>query len=484
MNLKVISINVGRALLVSALFMFISMLVAVFNDMDSSFAPLAISGIITFVFGSFPFIFVRQSAAISLKDGFMIIVLSWLLSFIFGMLPYVLWGGEFTIVNAWFESVSGYTTTGSTILNDIEILPKGLLFWRTSTHFIGGLGVIVFLLLVLPSASPFRLKLTNMEVSFLSREGYRYRSLKIVNIILSVYVGMMLLATAAFFLAGMPLFDAVNHAFSVVATGGFSTRNLSIAHYDSVAVDLVAIVFMTLSSLHFGLIFAAAVSRSLKPFYKNPTVKYYLTFLLVASVVLMFSLKIGAGYQSWGRAALDAAFSVCSYSSTTGFGVADNSHWPFVACIILMFCAFQCGCSGSTSGGIKADRLYIVFKSILRKIKSSVHPTAVSKIKVGNHYLTDNEAFPILLYILLYCFIIVIGIFLLAMLGVEVPEALSGAVASMGNVGPALGELGALDTYASQPEAAKVVYSFLMILGRLEIYPLFVAIALLFKREN
>ena len=170
MNIKVISMNVGRALLVSALFMFLSMVVSVLNGMDSAFGPLAISFIITFIFGAFPFIFVRQSPAISVRDGFLIIVLSWLLSFIFGMLPYVLWGGEFSLVNAWFESVSGYTTTGATILTDIERLPKSLLFWRSSTHFIGGLGVVVFLLLVLPTASPFRFKLTNIEQSSLSRE--------------------------------------------------------------------------------------------------------------------------------------------------------------------------------------------------------------------------------------------------------------------------------------------------------------------------
>ena len=164
------------ALLVSALFMFLSLIVSVAYGMDSGFTPMLISFIITLLVGAFPFIFVRKPAAMSLKDGFFTIVLSWLLSFIFGMMPYVMWGGEFTLINAWFESVSGYTTTGSTILTDVEALPKSLLFWRSSTHFIGGLGVIVFLLLVLPGASPYRHKLTNMEMSSLSKEGYRYKS--------------------------------------------------------------------------------------------------------------------------------------------------------------------------------------------------------------------------------------------------------------------------------------------------------------------
>ena len=169
MDVKVISKNVGHALLISALFMFLSLIVSILNGKDSAMGPLAISFIITFIVGIFPFIFVRKSSAISLKDGFMTIVLAWLLSFIFGMLPYVLWGGEFTLVNAWFDSVSGYTTTGSTILNNVEGLPKSLLFWRSSTHFIGGLGVVVFLLLIIPDASPFRMRLTNIELSSLSR---------------------------------------------------------------------------------------------------------------------------------------------------------------------------------------------------------------------------------------------------------------------------------------------------------------------------
>ena len=176
MNFKVISRNVGFALLTSAFFMFLSILVSLANGNDSALAALSISFVITFMVGFFPFIFVRNSDNITLKDGFMIIVLSWSLSFIFGMLPYVLWGGPFSVINAFFESVSGYTTTGATILENVEALPNSLLFWRSSTHFIGGLGVVVFLLLIIPSSSPVRLRLTNLEISSLSREGYRSRA--------------------------------------------------------------------------------------------------------------------------------------------------------------------------------------------------------------------------------------------------------------------------------------------------------------------
>ena len=219
MNVKAISVNVGKALLVSALFMLLSIAVSVLNGLDAAFTPLTISFIITLLVGAFPFIFIRNTPAMTLTDGYLTIVLSWLLSFIFGMLPYVLYGGEFTLINAWFESVSGYTTTGSTILNDIESLPKGLLFWRSSTHYIGGLGVVVFLLLVMPQASPYRLKLTNMEMSTLSKGGYKYKSSKIVRIITGVYVGFTIACALSLWAAGMSLFDAVNHSFSITATG-------------------------------------------------------------------------------------------------------------------------------------------------------------------------------------------------------------------------------------------------------------------------
>lgn len=190
MNLKTISRNVGYALLVSALFMFLSIIVSLVDGRDSALAALMISFLITFIVGIFPFIFVRRTSAVTLKEGYLIIVLSWFLSFVFGALPYVLWGGPFDVVNAWFESVSGYTTTGATILSSVEDLPRSLLFWRSSTHFIGGLGVVVFLLLIIPDSSPVRMRLTNMELSSLSKSEYRTRANKTVYIFTYVYLGI------------------------------------------------------------------------------------------------------------------------------------------------------------------------------------------------------------------------------------------------------------------------------------------------------
>lgn len=483
MNVKAISLNVGKALLVSALFMFLSIIVSLMNGRDSAFGPLLISFIITLIVGGFPFIFVKKSQALSLNDGFLTIVLSWLLSFIFGMLPYVLWGGEFTLVNAWFESVSGYTTTGSTILNDIEALPRSLLFWRSSTHYIGGLGVVVFLLLVMPDASPFRLKLTNMELSSLSKEGYRYKSSKTIAIITKVYVALTVVIFLALWAAGMSSFDALNHAFSIAATGGFSTRNLSIGYYNSDLINVLVIVFMAVAALHFGLIYAVFVTRSLKPM-NNTVVKYYFGSIIVMSVIIMFSLKFQGGYASWGRAAMDSVFTVVSYMTTAGFAICDNSIWPWLAGIVLIFASFQCGCSGSTTGGIKVDRVLISFKAISNEVHRRLHPSAVSQVRLSGHHLPDSTVHSVMLYIVVYFVVIFLSIIGVLLCGTNLPEAVSGVIASVGSVGPGLAELGAMDNYSFQPAVAKFIYTIDMFLGRVEIFPVLVVLSLMFKRNR
>ncbi len=483
MNVKAISVNVGKALLVSALFMFLSLIISMLEGRDAAFGPLLISFIITLLVGSFPFIFVKGIQPLSLKDGFLTIVLSWLLSFIFGMLPYVLYGGEFTLVNAWFESVSGYTTTGSTILNDIEALPRSLVFWRSSTHYIGGLGVVVFLLLVIPEASPYRLKLTNMEMSSLSKEGYRYKSSKVVRVITTVYVTLTVTSFFALWAAGMPLFDAVNHAFSIAATGGFSTKNMSVGAFGSDVINLVVLFFMAVCAMHFGLIYAVFATGSLKPL-KNSVVRYYFGSIAVMSLIIMFSLMTKGGYESWSRALLDSSFTVVSYLSTAGFAICDNSTWPWLAGVVLLMASFQCGCAGSTTGGIKVDRIIIAFKAVSNEIRHRLHPSSVSHARLSGQHLADDAVNAVLMYIVVYFLVIFVSILAVILCGTEATEAVSGVIASVGSVGPGLGELGCLDNYSAQPAMAKFIYSFDMFLGRVEIYPVFVVISMIFRRTK
>lgn len=481
-NIKAISTNVGRALLVNALFMLLSIAVSIINGYDEAFTPLTISFLITALTGAFPFIFVKGQSTMSLKDSYLTIVLTWLLSFVFGMLPYVLYGGEFTIINAWFESVSGYTTTGSSILTDIEALPKSLLFWRSSTHFIGGLGVIVFLLIIIPGSSPLKYRLSNIELSSLSENAYRYRSTTVVRVMTSVYIGLTILETLLLWAAGMSLFDAVNHSFSTVATGGFSTRNLSVMYYDSNLIYIILMVFMTLSSLHFGVLYATLIHRSFKPL-NNSVTKYYLAVIAVTAFFVTLSLS-AAGQGRLSECLMAGTFQTISYISTTGFGQSDNAAWPAMANALLLFAAFHCGCSGSTTGGLKADRILITFKSFANDTKKRLHPHMMFKTKIGGQTISEELVSSVFLYIVIYIAIAILSLVALLLCGVELSEAFSGTVASLGNVGPGTGALGTLGNFSAQPIAAKIIYTFDMFLGRVEIFPLMIVISMIFSRRD
>ncbi len=483
MNVKVISRNVGYALLVSALFMFLSILVSMANGNDSALAALMISFTITFTVGIFPFIFVRKSAAISLKDGYMIIALSWLLSFIFGMLPYALWGGPFTIINAWFESVSGFTTTGATILDNIEALPDSLLFWRSSTHFIGGLGVVVFLLLIIPGSSQMRLRLTSLELSSLSKREYRSGVNKTVYIFTYVYFGLMAASFLLYVMAGMSPFDAINHAMSVTATGGFSTRNLSIGAYNSVTVDLVTMLFMLLSSIHFGMVFVAVATRSLKPF-RNEIFKFYIWSLVVTSVIVAMSLRVHGIERTWGDALLSGSFHVLSFASTTGFSIADNSSWPVLPSAMLVFAGIWCGMAGSTSGGVKSDRALLLCKEIKYQLQIVLHPASVNEIRVNGRVVRQDDVTPHILYIALYFMVVIISVAVCLVLNPDNSHTMTATLTSLSNVGISVGDLGSLNSFNAEPSAAKFMYTLDMFLGRVEIYPILAVMMMLFSRRR
>ena len=482
MNVKAISLDVGKALQVNALFMLLSLGVSMIYGFDSGFTPLLISLLITSIAGFFPMIFVKGAQQETTQDGFITIVVSWLLSFIFGMLPYVLWGGEFTLMNAWFESVSGYTTTGSTILTDIEALPKSMLMWRSSTHYIGGLGVIIFLLMVLPDTSPFKLRLSHLELSSLAKEGYRYKSGKTVRVITLTYVGLTLAEFICLWIAGMGPFDAINHSFSTIATGGFSTRNASIMHYDSNAINIIIMIFMVLASMHFGVIYATIATRSFKPL-KHSITRYYILTILIFSALATFSLVV-QGEMGVSEAMMAGPFQVISFISTTGFGQSDNAAWPVMANAILLTAAIHCGCSGSTTGGLKADRVYIALKAIAGDFRKRLSPSSIFRTRIGDVCVPEETVASIFLYIVLYIMVLFLSFVLVLLCGVDIADAFSGTLASIGNVGPGLGSLGTLGNYAAQPETAKFIYTVDMLLGRLEIFPLLVVASLIFRKRS
>ena len=462
----------GLVVILNAIFLVVSTLISYFNN-DSGFSPLVYSSAIAILIGIFPIIFVPPAREISHIEGIIIVVAGWIISCIIGMIPYIIWGGEFSVTNAWFESVSGYTTTGASILNSVESLPHGLLFWRSSTHWIGGIGIVVFVLAIMPAIGQTAAGiLYRSELSPVALRQFKMRSRDAVRVIVYVYIGLTLLETISLVLCGLSLFDAVNHSFATVATGGFSVKNSSIAYYHNLSAEITIMVFMLLSGMNFLLLFAVLFS-SYKILKISSVLKYYLLFNLGAILLASFNIY-HINYDSYWDALRYSAFQVLSVGTSTGFATADSSIWPGFSQVIIIFLTFQCACAGSTSGGIKVDRILIFFKSLIRKIKEIQNPNAVFSVFLEKQKVDDEVIESSILYIILYVIVVLISSIILTLLNVDLLTAFSGSAAAMGNVGPGLGNVGSLENYSYIPSAGKWILSVTMILGRLEIYALII----------
>ncbi|MGM0426733.1 MAG: TrkH family potassium uptake protein [Thermodesulfobacteriota bacterium] len=459
----------GTVLLFEGVFLLISAAIS-FGFSDTAVLPLFYSFIITTLFGIFPIIFVPPTDKIQNKEGFVIVVTGWLLVCLVGIMPYVLWGGPFTLTNAWFESVSGFTTTGSSILNDIEALPPGLLFWRSATHWMGGIGIIVFMLAVLPSMGKAQMVLYRSEMSSLAMENFKYRTRKTLHILIYVYVGLTAAETLSLLFCGMNWFDAITHSFGTIATGGFSPRNSSIASYASVSVEIVIMVFMVLSGIHFALLFLTITGASLQ-IYRSSVVRTYLMIMGIGVLIVTLSIH-GKQYENFLEALRYGAFMVISLGTSTGFATADTAFWSALAQLVMIFFTLQCACAGSTSGGIKVDRIVIFWKGIGKRITQMKHPHAVITPKVDGTALNEDMIESSALYIVLYMAIVFLSSILLSTLGVDMLTAFTGSAATMGNVGPGFGMVGSMSNYSEIPEIGKWVLTADMLLGRLEIFGL------------
>ncbi|MDX9846453.1 MAG: TrkH family potassium uptake protein [Tenuifilaceae bacterium] len=460
---------IGLVLVLSAGLMFLSFLVSVYYG-DSGQTPLLLSCILTALTGAFPTVFVPPTSQISNKEGYVIVVLSWILICFFGMLPYVMWGGEFSLVNAWFESVAGFTTTGSTILKDIEALPMGLLFWRSATHWLGGIGIILFMLVIVPALGKARMSLSRLEMSPLAKTNFHYRTNKTLRVVILVYLGLTIAQTVLLYFFGMNLFDAVTHTFGTVATGGFSPKNASIGHYNSLAIEITVIVFMFLAGMHFGVLYNAFSFKRTK-WYKSSIVQFY-TFSILAGIVFVTLNIWGKGYESFPQALRYAAFQVVSISTTTGYATADTTIWPPFSVMILIFFTFQCACAGSTAGGIKVDRVVIFFQTLRRQVLKLQHPQAVIPVRVDGQPIDDETVDSVLLFIVLYVLILFLTGLALTAMGVDITTAFSASAATISTVGPGFGEVGSTSNYALIPDLGKILLTFNMLLGRLEIFGL------------
>lgn len=468
MRFSVILRYVGTVMLCLATFMAISAVISYVSN-DSGFYPLLLSSLLTLLLGVFPMIFVSKADSINTKEGFMIVVGSWVLSCIVGMFPYLIWGGEFTLVNAWFESVSGFTATGASILTDIEALPQGLLFWRSSSVWIGGVGVVMFALLILPSLGTNKMALSGIELSSLAKDNYRYRTQMVLKILLAVYIGLTIVATVLLKLAGMRWFDAVNHAMSACATGGFSTKNASVGYYDSPLIEWILIFVMFLSSLHFGLIYSTFARKS-NNIFRSEVVRVYVAIIVVATLCVAASLYAFDIYPDIFTSLRQSVFQVVSLITTTGFATADTNLWTPFAIVILIIISIICGCAGSTSGGVKVDRVLLFAKVLKARLRGQQHPNAVIRVRLDGILQEDRQVNTVNLFLTTYFVLILLGTLLSTLWGMDLLTAFSSSVAFIGNVGPGFGNVGSYDNYAGLPSFLKIMGSIFMLMGRLEIF--------------
>lgn len=469
MRVSIILRYVGTVMLCLAAFMMVAAGMSYMNGKDSGFYPLLLSALLTFTLGAFPLLFVQKASAITNKEGFAIVVGSWVLACVVGMFPYLIWGGEFTLVNAWFESVSGFTATGATILNNIEQLPEGLLFYRTSSNWIGGVGVVMFALVILPSLGTSKLSLSNVELSSLAKDNYRYRTQMIIRILLVVYVGLTVITTLLLKLAGMNWFDAVNHAMSACATAGFSTKNASVAFYNNVAVEMILAFSMLISSIHFGLIYATFLRKG-NSIFRSEVVRTYLAIIAVSTIFITISLFNADIYTNIWQSLRHSFFQVVSFITTTGFATADTNLWTPFAVVILIFVSIVCACAGSTSGGMKVDRLLLFCKLLWARIRRQQHPNAVIRIRIDGVAQEADLLNNVVVFIVTYIALILLATVTNTMFGQDLMTAFTSAVACIGNVGPGFGQVGSMSNFSEIPAILKLQDSFLMLMGRLEIF--------------
>lgn len=470
----------GYVLLFNALFLVISAIISLAYG-EHSFYALLISAAISILFGLLPLILVKSVEEIRFQEGLAISVFGWITTCFAGMIPYLIWGGEFTFVNALFESISGYTTTGASILNDVERLPKGLLFWRSSTSFIGGVGIILFVLLILPQKKGALSSFYRIEMSDLSKMSFYTRSKHIIRIIGTVYCVLIVTQTILLSLLGMNFFDAICHAFTTVATSGFSTKNRSIAAFDNVWIEAIIALFMLISSMHFGLIYATLTGKKQNIFTSRP-IQMYLLFVLTGIVLITSQLTHEKVYDFWNSLRY-ASFQMISLTSTTGYATADTSLWPVFSILILIYFSIQCGMVGSTTGGIKFDRIYLFFASANKQLKRILHPDSIHVVKIDQNVINHELELQVMVFVVLYIVTMMTTMLLLSAMGIDGTTAFSASVATIGNVGPGFGTVSSFGNYSPLPDAAKYILSVNMFLGRLEIMNVFALFLMIVRRK-
>jgi trk system potassium uptake protein TrkH len=468
----------GYLLVVLSITMLLPTAMAVYYE-EEIVEPLLASMVLTLSVGGLLTISRSAGAKFQLRESFLMVTGGWVLFATFGALPYYLgslpWinGVDYiSYTDAYFETMSGLTTTGSSILNDIEALPKALLFWRSWTHWLGGMGIIVLSLAIMPLLGSKGGALFKAEVPGVSADKLMPRLQGTAKILWMVYGFFTLIHAVLLHWAGMDLFDSVCHAFSTMATGGFSNNNASITGYASPAIEWVIIVFMIIAGANFSLHFHL-LRGSLKPYWKDVEFRTYMGIILIATAVIALGLNWKQDVQ-WQDSVRLGAFQVASILTSTGYASADYVLWPQFTQFVLFALMLIGGSGGSTGGGVKVIRVLIASKLALGEIRKTLHPKGVFHTKLAGEPIKEEVTWKVFSFILLYAILVVFFGFVLSAMGVDLPTSLSASLSSMGNIGPGFAGVGPTNNFAAIPDAGKWILSLEMLIGRLELFTVLV----------
>ena len=479
-NTRMVFRTMGALLLLEAIFMAVAMCVSLwYKEADSSI--FLISTIITLVAGIIGLLIGRRAESrMGEREGYVIVAMVWVVFSIFGMLPYYLSGQVGGFTDAWFETMSGFTTTGATIIPDLDVITHGLLFWRSLTQWIGGMGIIVLSIAILPIFGLNGMQLYAAEVTGLTYEKVSPRISDTAKMMWSTYLVLTATEVLGLWLCGMPIFDAVCHSFSTIATGGFSTKNNSLAYYDSAAIHYMVTFFMFISGINFVLMIYLIRGKA-RNMVKDEELRWYSIAVVLFTLLITIGLYIsrpGWSFVHMERSFRDSIFTVISAMTSTGYTISDYMYWPVVAWVVIFFLMLTGACAGSTAGGIKWVRLSIILKNGVAEFQRRIHPNAIVPVKLNDKAVPQQTINNIMAFLIFYVFIIAVTVVIFCACGVNFDEAIGSAVSAMGNVGISIGQFGPSGTYAEFPIVAKWVMSFVMLIGRLEIF----TVLLLFTR--
>lgn len=418
------------------------------------------------------------------RDGYLVVSLTWVVFSAFGMLPFILSGSTDRCAMAFFEAMSGFTTTGASAFEDIDALPHSLLFWRSLSHWIGGMGIVFFTLAVLPALGIGEQKLFAAEATGVKISKLHPRISTTAHWLWSLYFLLTGSCIGAYYLCGMDLFDAINHGFSTIATGGFSTHTDSIGWFHSPLIEYVAVIFMLFASINFALLYLILIRGRVKQVLEDEELRLFLTVAL-ASVVIITLCRFFYGGLPLEESFRTALFNVVSLQSTSGFTTTDFSLWSPIAWLIITFISIIGACSGSTSGGVKVVRVLVAWKVIVGEFRKILHPRAILPIKINEQLIDQNLIRTVVAYTFLYIILVVGGTSLMILLGLSAVDAIGLAISSFSNIGPTVGhDIGPLTAWGCLPDSILWINSFLMLAGRLEVFSLLLPFFPAFWRER